>query len=64
MIANTGDLRPEKELDQIWNSFYQVNTESNGNGLGLAIVKSIVKLHEGSCRAYVANGYNCFEIRL
>ncbi len=64
LIANTGELIPDKELDQIWNSFYQVDTESKGNGLGLAIVKSIVKLHEGSCRAYTQDVYNCFEIIL
>lgn len=64
LIANTGELIPDKELDQIWNSFYQVDTESKGNGLGLAIVKSIVKLHDGSCRAYTQDGYNCFEIIL
>ncbi|QUI24326.1 GHKL domain-containing protein [Vallitalea pronyensis] len=64
LIANTGVLIPDKELDQIWNSFYQIDTENRGNGLGLAIVKSIVKLHEGSYRAYTQNGYNCFEIIL
>lgn len=61
-IANTGSLLGEKELDLIWNSFYQVDTENHGNGLGLAIVKSIVELHQGSCRAYVQDGFNCFEV--
>lgn len=62
IVANTGPLIPEKELDLIWNSFYQVNTQNQGNGLGLAIVKSIVELHKGSCRAYVENDFNCFEV--
>ncbi len=61
-VVNTGPLIPKKELEDIWNSFYQVNTENKGNGLGLAIVKSIVKLHGGSCRAYTEDSYNCFEI--
>ncbi len=61
-IKNTGKLIPENELDQIWNSFYQVDTESKGNGLGLAIVKSIVILHGGTCRAYIEDTYNCFQV--
>ncbi len=60
-VANTGPLIPEKDLEDIWNSFYQVNTENKGNGLGLAIVKSIIKLHNGTCCAYIEGGYNCFE---
>lgn len=61
-ISNTGVLMPEDALEDIWNSFYQVNTQSKGNGLGLAIVKSIVKLHGGRCVAYVKDGFNCFEV--
>lgn len=64
LIANTGELIPPNELNEIWNSFYQVNTGHKGNGLGLAIVKGIVELHNGSCRAYTIDGYNCFEIIL
>ena len=63
-IANTGPLIPDKDLELIWNSFYQVDTDRNGNGLGLAIVKSIIDLHQGSCRAYTTDQYNCFEIIL
>jgi signal transduction histidine kinase len=63
-ISNTGALIPEAALEDIWHSFYQVDTESEGNGLGLAIVKSIVQLHQGSCRAYTTEAENCFEIML
>lgn len=63
-IANTGKLIPENALEDIWNSFYQVDTENKGNGLGLAIVKSIVKLHDGYCRAYTTDRFNCFEVIL
>lgn len=61
-IANTGTLIPQKELEQIWNSFYQIDNTKKGSGLGLAIVKSIISLHEGSCLAYTDGIYNCFEI--
>ena len=62
LVANTGRLIDEKELDLIWNSFYRIRSEKNGNGLGLAIVKSIIELHKGSYRAYTKGGFNCFEI--
>jgi len=61
-IRNTGKLIPEKELDNIWESFYQVDTNTEGNGLGLAITKSIVDLHKGSIRAYIEDSMNCFEV--
>ena len=61
-IANTGPLIPNKDLALIFNSFYRADTQTSGSGLGLAIVKSIVDLHDGSCRAYVRDTFNCFEI--
>ena len=63
-ISNTGSLIPESELENIWKSFYQVETDSEGNGLGLTIVKSIVNLHNGKVRAYVENDMNSFEVIL
>jgi len=63
-IKNTGKLIPENELDNIWESFYQVDTNTEGNGLGLAITKSIVDLHKGSIRAYIADSMNCFEVKI
>ncbi len=61
-ISNTGKLISPKNLKDVWNSFYQVDTDSNGNGLGLAIVKSIVNLHGGQCKAYTTEHMNCFEV--
>ena len=63
-IANTGPLIPKKDLELIFNSFYRADTQTGGSGLGLAIVKSIVDLHDGSCRAYVRDAFNCFEVVL
>ncbi len=63
-ISNTGPLIPKKDLRMIFNSFYQTDTQHSGHGLGLAIVKSIVRLHRGSCRAYIQEPFNCFEVIL
>jgi len=64
VIANTGDLIPRAELDAIWESFYQVDTASEGNGLGLTIVKSIIDMHKATIKVYVSEGMNHFEIIL
>ncbi len=63
-ISNSGPLIPKNELDNIWNSFYQLDTIKNGNGLGLAIVKSIVDLHHGQVRSYIEDNMNKFEVIL
>lgn len=63
-VSNSGILIPENELDNIWKSFYQVGTDTEGNGLGLTIVKRIVELHEGSVTAFVEDGLNHFRIVL
>lgn len=63
-IGNTGDLIPVDELENIWESFYQVDTDAEGNGLGLTIVKSIVESHGGDIRVYVDGTMNIFELTL
>lgn len=62
VISNTGNLIPVEELDRIWESFYQVDTDTDGNGLGLAIVKSIVELHGGRVSVNVDEGMNHFQV--
>ena len=50
-VYNAGKPIEEKELENIWTSFYKVRNDGSdpaaGTGLGLAIVKAIVELHEG-----------------
>lgn len=50
---NTGKHIDENEMDNIWTSFYKIQSNSyyaaSGTGLGLAIVRAIVELHDGSC---------------
>jgi signal transduction histidine kinase len=48
---NSGDKIDEKELENIWTSFYKADSDkkhiNSGTGLGLAIVRAIVELHGG-----------------
>lgn len=48
---NSGDKINEKELENIWTSFYKADSDkkysNSGTGLGLAIVRAIVELHGG-----------------
>ena len=52
-VFNTGDNIPEEELENIWTSFYKIDSlkqkSGTGTGLGLAIVKAIIELHQGMC---------------
>ena len=48
-IKDTGKGIPEKDLDKIYDRFYQSSSERQnmGTGIGLFYVKSIVELHDG-----------------
>ena len=50
---NTGESIGEEDTENIWTSFYRVESEivgaNVGTGLGLAIVKAIVEMQKGSC---------------
>ncbi len=47
-IEDTGPGIPKKELDKIFDRFYQVEgTEDKGSGIGLALVKELVDLYRG-----------------
>lgn len=52
-VFNSGMQIPEKNIKDIWTSFYKANLARNrddsGSGLGLAIVEVIARLHTGSC---------------
>ncbi|MBE5961214.1 MAG: HAMP domain-containing histidine kinase [Lachnospiraceae bacterium] len=51
-VINYGEVIPEKELSNVFDKFYRVDTsrseERGGSGLGLAIAKNIIELHHGS----------------
>jgi signal transduction histidine kinase len=51
-VQDTGTGIPEDKLDQLWESFSQVQSEGlrrgvEGLGLGLALVKFVVRAHGG-----------------
>ena len=60
-IANTSN---ERELDgtQIFNRFYRIKRNENGNGLGLAIVKAICDYHSWRVSYLFHNGVHEFKV--
>jgi len=49
-VRDGGRGIPENELENIWQTFYQINRQENedqGSGAGLAIVRGLVDLHNG-----------------
>lgn len=50
-VSDTGVGIKQKDIDKIFNSFYQVNDyENSGSGIGLALSKGIIELHGGSIK--------------
>lgn len=48
-VSDTGIGIKQKDIDKIFNSFYQVDDyENSGSGIGLALSKGIIELHGGS----------------
>lgn len=48
MVEDNGPGIPKKELDKIFDRFYQIEgTEDKGSGIGLALVKELVTLYRG-----------------
>src|SRR5262249_41375759 len=50
-VKDEGRGIPKMELDNIWQSFYQIDrarNEDQGAGAGLAIVRGIAELHSGT----------------
>ena len=49
-ISDTGIGIAQKDLDKVFDRFYQVNVsnrQAGGTGLGLAIIKQIIDAHHG-----------------
>ncbi len=48
VVEDNGPGIPKKELDKVFDRFYQVEgTEDKGSGIGLALVKELVELYRG-----------------
>lgn len=66
-IADNGIGIDRKEMEHIFDRFYQVDntTESKGSGIGLNLVKSLVDLHKGTISVNSAVGKGtCFSIEI
>jgi ABC-type sugar transport system substrate-binding protein/DNA-binding response OmpR family regulator/nitrogen-specific signal transduction histidine kinase len=46
-VSNSGKGIPEKDINRIFDRFYQVDSHNAGSGIGLALVKAMVDLHKG-----------------
>ncbi|HKL10578.1 MAG TPA: HAMP domain-containing sensor histidine kinase [Clostridia bacterium] len=67
-VHNTGSPIEEKELENIWTSFYKIRNSgldpATGTGLGLAIVRAIVDLHGGTYGAENTDGGVAFWVEI
>ena len=63
-VFNSGSHIDEKDMPQIWQSFYRGDTshkrDSSRFGLGLSIVSAIMKLHGHKCGVYNTEDGVCF----
>jgi signal transduction histidine kinase len=67
-VTNYGEIIPKKDLEQIFQRFYRVessrSSETGGSGLGLAIAQSIVLMHGGSISAKSDTDGTIFTVSL
>lgn len=65
-IINSGDTIDEKDINKIFEKFYQVSKsyKIRGNGLGLSIVYKIIDLHDGSISVESKDNVTNFIIEL
>jgi signal transduction histidine kinase/ligand-binding sensor domain-containing protein/CheY-like chemotaxis protein/AraC-like DNA-binding protein len=68
-VINTGEGIDKKNLNRIFDRFYQVNNLQNrnieGTGIGLALVKNFVELHNGWVEVKSEHDVEtCFEVYL
>ncbi len=59
-ILNNGSKVDPKDINQLFNRFYQINPNADGVGIGLALVKELVSLTHGSI---IANNINEDELQ-
>lgn len=55
-VSDTGIGISKKDIDHIFDNFYQSDINVGGSGIGLAIVKSFIELHGGTIRVESEEG--------
>lgn len=65
-VRNNGEEIPAKDIDRIFDKFYQTDPShaTVGNGLGLSICKRIVELHKGTISVTSTFGLTVFTVNL
>ena len=65
-VSDTGETIPEKEIERVFDKFYQKDKSalSAGNGIGLSIVSHIIALHKGNITVKSQNGITTFSVTL
>ena len=63
-IANTGTDLTQKEVDKIFERFFQNDSGNQGFGIGLALVKELVELYKGNLKTELKNGRLSFKISI
>jgi len=46
-VLDKGKGIPEKYMDQVFDRFFQVDSDGSGSGIGLSLVKELVSTHQG-----------------
>jgi signal transduction histidine kinase len=62
-ISNGGYINPD-DFEKIFEPYYRIDLDSEGQGLGLYIVKQICEIYQGKYKIYNHNGKVITEIEL
>lgn len=62
-IANDGKKIAKKDLEKVFDRFYQVDKSAEGVGLGLSIAKAAAERNGWEITAKTANGKTCFFLK-
>ncbi len=64
-IKNTGVGLTDKEIEKVFNRFYQIDNHIQGIGIGLALVKELVTIHKGTISVKsIPNEWTHFNAKL
>lgn len=61
-VLNDGNRIEEKDVDEIWNYYFRINSDTEGSGIGLAVVRSICEYFKYKYSYEFIDNYNKFSI--